>query len=1167
MDKVYSLRSIENKLKCSDQCWVQIVGANQSVIQLLLKHLEFEDSYSNIVVVLPTLKDMSVWSKSLASLLSRKNNVFPMPVSRSWGIDRYVSKKQEKVNRLRSLYSLGRRSLGPSFLITTFEGLAQKTLSKSTYDESTICLSAGENIDVKDFVSKLNTLGYRENYLVGEEGEYSLRGGIIDVFTFSEESPVRIELIGESVASIRIFSQETQRSIRPVESIYIVPAYEYVNLREDKKYIKQKIFDYLIELGVKQEEINQILSGFAEYDNNPGVDAIFPLTIEGDESSLDFLNSETTVFMFPLGFERCLERFKVFLDSSLQLFKGDVLEKRACVSVEETFVNLQRLSEFFQKKRLIEFNNPIPRSNSRFFDVGELLCVPLDVNKSPEDVLGGLLKVAEEGFSVVVLCEFNESIKRLEDLLSLKDSVVYNSLSSFKRTIDDKLIPGVFYLTPGFIDSFVCDLERKVVFLPEKKILGIRQVPIISSDEKLKKLVSSLKELAVGDLVVHVDHGIGRYEGLKQIKAGENKEEFLVVSYRGSDKVYLPVINLAFIQKYKKSEKGRIPALDKLGGESFIKRKVKASLSAEKVAKEILDIQAKRKFGDGLSHTNPGELYDNFVEDFPYQETDDQIRCEEEINSDLASKVPMERMLIGDVGFGKTEIALRAVVRCILNGYQAIFLVPTTVLCHQHFTLFEQRLSKVGIVAQYINRFINKTKRSKTLGDFLSGKIDLLVGTHSLLSKEIKSNKLGLVVIDEEQRFGVVQKERVKRLEAKADFLYLSATPIPRSLHLAIVGLTDVSIIATPPPNRLPIKTIISKYDEDLIRLAIESEVKRGGQVFFVHNKVSELPSVCQNLSNLMPDIKIKFAHGQLKSDGVDKLIVGFLNREFDVLICTTIIESGVDMPNVNTLIVNKAHMFGLSQLYQIKGRVGRSSVQSYAYMLLPNMQVSNEALKRLEILSTYQGLGSGFQIASHDLEIRGAGNIVGQEQSGHIASIGLELYIEMLEKHMKNMETGDSESYIEPEIKIKINAIIPDNFIENYKVRLNIYKELFSASDPDSVDSILHTIEDSYGKVPVEIMNLISVARLKSILGLLSISFVSEIGGDTFELKFSKFMSSSKFSLIFKKINNIEGVLQSSADQRRCLLKLPKSNNILKKHEKINLLFELLKPLFTRLE
>jgi transcription-repair coupling factor (superfamily II helicase) len=707
---------------------------------------------------------------------------------------------------------------------------------------------------------------------------------------------------------------------------------------------------------------------------------------------------------------------------------------------------------------------------------------------------------------VCVLTSGPEQEERVATLLTHRELPVSRKGVALNALVvnppDEKI-----HVMEGFLSSWIWVEQTKTLIIPEHVIFGVVQRKQKSSSAKLKNFLSAFRDLKVADLIVHVTHGVGRYRGMVTLTVGGITADFLHLEYAGTDKIYLPVDKLNLLQRYSGGGEGTAnPSLDKLGGSAWEKKKSQVKAAVKEMADKLLKLQAQRALAHIHTYDPPGDDYFKFEAEFPYEETADQIKAIQEVNQDLEGAKAMDRLVCGDVGFGKTEVALRAAFRVASEGLQVLVLVPTTILCYQHYRTFSDRLNRHGLRVAQVNRFVPPKDQKLTLSDLAAGKVDVLIGTHRLLSEDIKTRRLGLIIVDEEQRFGVIHKEKLKELRAGADILTLTATPIPRTLHMSMLGLRDISIITTPPSNRMSVKTYVAKMDESLIREALEHELDRGGQAFFLHNRVEDIEATTLWIKSLVPKANVRFAHGQMRETELETTIIDFIEHKFDVLVCTTIIESGVDMPNVNTLLVSNADRFGLAQLYQMRGRVGRSSVQAYAYFLTKAPgTLTDDARRRLEVLAAHQELGAGFQIASHDLEIRGAGNLLGSEQSGHAAEVGLEMYTDLLGEAIAEIRGQlPEQTKIDTEIKLPMTALIPESYIKDEGIRLQFYKTLFSVDRRDEVQDIAEELTDRFGPLPEELSRLIMVAKLKIMLSMLGASQISmNAKAGWFEIRF----------------------------------------------------------------
>lgn len=644
--------------------------------------------------------------------------------------------------------------------------------------------------------------------------------------------------------------------------------------------------------------------------------------------------------------------------------------------------------------------------------------------------------------------------------------------------------------------GFVFRLQN-LIFINEDEFLGKRTVRRRHVQRRPGKLQMTLGELELKDYVVHVDHGIGIYLGLKKISVQNIARECLHLEYKGGDKLYVPVDRLDLVQKYKGADQRR-PKIDKLGGTSWARVKERVKASVKRVAEELLETYAARKALSGMQFSVDEHFYREFEASFEYEETPDQAKAIEDVVRDMKSSKPMDRLICGDVGYGKTEVAMRAAFRAALNGKQVAILVPTTLLAQQHYQTFADRFGFYPVNIGLLSRFKTKKEQQEIIKGMKEGTIDIVIGTHRLLQKDIGFKDLGLVIIDEEQRFGVSHKEKLRQYRKLVDVLTLTATPIPRTLHMSLMGVRDLSIIETPPEGRLAVRTYVTRFDEDVIYEAIMQEMDREGQVYFVHNEVETIDGIALRVSRLVPHARVAIAHGQMKEHQLEKSMIRFINKEVDVLISTTIIESGLDIPSVNTLIINRAHKFGLAQLYQIRGRIGRSKERAYAYLLVPNEKIlTSDAKKRLRVIQELSELGSGFKLAAHDLEIRGAGNLLGAEQTGHIAALGFDMYCHIIEQTVRELKGQPLEEEFYPQIDMRVSAHFPSDYIPDMKQRLEMYKRLMSSKDFAQILDVEEEIRDRYGKLPPETENIVSLAELKLIATQLRVQQIQASNGN----------------------------------------------------------------------
>jgi transcription-repair coupling factor (superfamily II helicase) len=1100
---------------------VQVTGASDSLIQLAVLGLVCQHPKNRrLIVVLPESKDVSQWSQFLDQAVAALNTkretsssarlrAAVLPYFSGWGADRYINPDLSRRQRVYAMDLLARTEV-PSILITTLQALAQATISPGEFREATVELKLNQEVDQDELFSKLDDLGYRKVHSVEEEGTYAPRGAIIDIYPPNEDSPARLEFLGDTIVSMRHFDAKDQKSTGSMTSLIIRPTAEFTTPANKKREQNQDLYNCLIEQSVEASDRDGIMQSFGLGIRPSGFDMFAPLMRRNRRATaIDYIQPDD-LLVFPRPRSSCHASYKDFLEEIDESWKRDIEAKRPSMEPGQHFTPLEKMS--FENSSLIEFGNPFSdpaATNLRFEARMVLEGSPVFSKENPVelfdqwvDAIRSVLK-KEEG-SVAILAHHEEQLDRISNLLSHRGLAPQRRESLLRDILAGKTESGSIALGLGDIQSHVWLQDTNTLVLPEHALFGVKKRRPKPPSAKLQNYLSSFRDLKPGDLVVHVQHGIGRYTGMMTMNVAGLTNDFLVIEYSGNDKIYMPVDRLNLLQRYSSGGEGGRGTVDRLGGQVWEKKKSRIKSEIKDMAESLLKLQAARELAGAHRYNPPGDDYFKLEAEFPYEETEDQQKAIDDVFADIVGEKSMDRLICGDVGFGKTEVALRAAMRAVLEGDQVLVLVPTTVLCYQHFRTFSDRLSRHGVKVGQVNRFVDAKTTKANLDALSRGDLDILVGTHRLLSKDIKPKRLGLLVIDEEQRFGVVHKEKLKQLRANAHVLTLTATPIPRTLHMSMLGLRDISIIATPPQERLSVKTYICRFDESLIRDAILNEVARGGQVFFLHNRVEDIEEMRLFIKSLVPGIDVRTAHGQMKEHQLEEVIIDFMEQKFPVLICTTIIESGIDMPNVNTLIVNRAENFGLAQLYQIRGRVGRSSMQAYAYFLTAAEDtLTDEAKKRLEVLSAHQELGAGFQIASYDLEIRGAGNLLGGDQSGKISEIGLELYTDMLETAIAELRGQEVVEKIDTEIKLPVTALIPATYIEAENLRLPLYKSLFSAGTEEDLLRLKRETVDRFGPLPDDLARLFRVATLKRCLSQAKMTSLAVGGRNFYELKF----------------------------------------------------------------
>jgi len=1069
---------------------VQISGLLEPVIQLLLTNIVQRRLNKKLVIVLPTPREVTGWLQFFEANGSNSDGgtlCTVLPFFSNFGNDRFIDHGATQKSRMFSISQLLNPEV-PQIILTTLRGLLQHTFAAELFQKSMINLDVESEYDQEQLVQAVSDLGYVQASVVDEEGKFSVRGGIFDIFPLNSLAPVRIEFVGDSIGSIREFDVQSQRSKTTRKSCTIGLAHEWRAPSVTRKVDAQKIYNHLLDQNIPQADrdgmMNQFLNGL--YFN--GIDMFAPFLREASSTALELASGVGAKFFYPKTLNLCLKDYLDFQDEVVKSRESDIARERPVVGTELHFSEVSADEASLPRHSYVEFGNPFVTDETRHFRMESRLVVdnapPLSQSAAVmfDRWIGVIQDSLFAGVKVGILYVGDEQRERIENLLNHRNLTWAIKKDLLRTVLQPVADPVGIYLSQGDLHSHIQLADSGWLLLPDHNLFGSRPRSKKTGSRKLQNYLSSFADLKAEDLVVHVMHGIGKYKGLTNLSIGGASSDFLVIEYAGADKIYLPVDRLSLLQRYTSGGEGSAShSLDRLGTQTWEKRKSKAKGAAKDMAAELLSLQAKRAIADAPLFSAPEDSYLKFEASFPYEETEDQLKAIMDVEADVRSSRAMDRLICGDVGFGKTEVALRAAFRSVLEGYQVLVLVPTTVLCYQHYRTFADRLTNFGVTCAYVNRFVKGVDEKSAVEGLNRGTVDILVGTHRLLSKDIKPKRLGLLVIDEEQRFGVTHKEKLKHLRAGAHVLTLSATPIPRTLHLAMVGLRDISLIATPPQERIAIKTYVSRFDDELIKDAIESEIRRGGQVFFVHNRVEDIEEVASLLRRLIPQIEVRVGHGQMREHQLEKVILDFVEHKFPVLLCTTIIESGIDMPNVNTLIVNRADRFGLAQLYQLRGRVGRSSRQAYAYFLTPAVEtLSEDAQKRLDILSAFQELGAGFQIASFDLEMRGAGNLLGGEQSGHASTVGLEMYTQMLDEAIAEVRGESVRQPRDTEIKIPVNAFIPMSYIAAERHRLHMYKTIFGCESDTELRQLRDDLRDRYGEEPAEVQLLFLVARLK---------------------------------------------------------------------------------------
>lgn len=1008
------------------------------------------------------------------------------------------SPQQAIINeRIQALHLLP--ALQRGIVLVPINTLLQRLPPPSHVTASSFDLAVGDTFDLEATRLRLAESGYRNSNTVYESGEFAIRGSIMDVFPMGEEQPFRVELFDEEIESLRLFDPETQRSTGTVERITLLPAAEYP-LSETGIAQFRESFRNTFDVDHRS---NQLYLDVTDGIPSPGLEYYLPLFYPTMATLFDYLPQNTGLIELP-GLNAAAEQVWENIEARYESRRHDA--ERPLLVPSSLFMPVTELQASLKNHGRARLHAD---KGIRF----PFTAMPELISSEREHPLTPLLSLAEEAPHTHILL-VAESAGRQQALVELlqKRGVQPTLFNDWAHYLSSDSKPQ-WGLTVGQIHQGFNSPEHELLLVAEPQLYGQRALAERRRSRQTtvdaENIFRSLGELTEGAPVVHIDHGVGRYQGLTHMQVDGQEHEFLLLEYAGGDKIYLPVSSLHLISRYGGSDNEHAP-LTRLGSEQWSKARQKAAEKIHDVAAELLNTYARREARTGRAFTLPQEAYDSFAGSFPYPETPDQATAITSVLADLTADRPMDRLVCGDVGFGKTEVAMRAAFVAVQNNTQVAVLVPTTLLAQQHYDSFVDRFAKWPVTIEVLSRFRTAKEKTDVLERLAAGKVDIVVGTHQLIQGNITFKDLGLVVVDEEHRFGVRHKEKLKAMRAEADILTLTATPIPRTLNMAMAGMRDISIIATPPEQRLPVRTFVSERSNSIVHEAIQRELLRGGQVYYLNNDIQKMGRLREELQQLVPDARIGIAHGQMRERELEQVMTQFYHRQYNVLLCTTIIETGIDIPSANTIIIERADKLGLAQLHQLRGRVGRSHHQAYAFMLTPSSKaLTKDAKKRLEAIQNASELGAGFMLANHDLEIRGAGELLGDEQHGHIETIGFTLYMDMLEQAveaLKRGETPDMETPLKagPDINLGIPALIPEDYLPDVFMRLTLYKRIASAGTLDALNELKVEMIDRFGMLPPQVNNLCRITELRwqaEALGIIRI----DVGKDTGRLEFSE--------------------------------------------------------------
>lgn len=1052
------------------------------------------------LVIVPSLADAQALECALR-FFEPKTDLYILPPFDVGVYSGLYPNRRVITQRLAWLWSAGQAKAGEIF-IAPIDALAQRTLPYATLRQSSFSLTKSEPIP-GDLSARLQSLGYMSVPIVEDVGTFAFRGGILDIYSPALPGPARFELFGDIIDSIRSFDPDTQRSAGTLNRVDVIPAQEILFSDENRSraagLYKASIEDH----DVDKEDAHLYLQSLAQGQYQQGMEFLISYFYEHPDLPAAHFSEPLTVWhLDPLSISRQYDELARTHKEDFETSAHQIVRPR----FDDVFSSLDQTLQFSGSPRIHltrvrieespaedEAHPILPFSTS---DMKEIAATARGLGGKASELSTFLEKKLADWKNVHTKVFFSTStqsqaqrLKLLLEKAQAKAEVIVEDEYQWQNWIEaQEHDPSLVHVITREIPESFRAPEEGFLVLKDEDLFGARAHRVrarekVSKQSEIEARAHALNfgDLKPGDFIVHKLHGIGVYEGLKVMPIQGFDAEFLQLRYKDNDRLYLPVYRIGQIQKYSGPSAPHL--IDKLGGPGWEKTKTKVRSHLRDVAAELLEIYTKRALAERPPYHGKNEDYFSFEAAFPYQETDDQLKAIEDILTDLQKTSPMDRLVCGDVGFGKTEVAMRAAFKVVQDNKQVAVIAPTTVLTFQHLETFKNRFSKWPLEIRSLNRFVPKKDVTKTLKDLKEGKVDIIIGTHRLLSQDVQFNDLGLLVIDEEQRFGVKQKERLRKLRTHLDTLAMSATPIPRTLNLSLVGVRDLSLINTPPLDRLPTRTFVTKFDKDTIRKSILSEISRGGQIYFIHNRIQSINALADELRATVPEVRFRVAHGQMEEGALEKVMVEFFHHEIDMLLCTTIVESGMDIPKANTMFIDNAQQLGLSQLYQLRGRVGRSKERAYCYLLIPNhRKLEKDAQERLRIIQENSSLGSGIRIAQYDLELRGAGDILGEEQAGHINAVGYELYLELLDEAVHLAKGEERPLDIEPEINVRIPALIPDSYMPDIRVRLAYYKALSEIRGPEDLDRIEEELRDQFGRPPEPVMNLMGLMLIRKV-------------------------------------------------------------------------------------
>ena len=1113
-----------------------ITGANAGAFSLLLKQIISKLNEPLILVEENENKAQNLYGELSAILDSEQVQIFSLDATIA--TQTAVSSPDELSSRIQALSFLLSKKAG--IVITTPQGLQYKLSNPTDFAQAKRVFIPEKEYELTELNNWLVHSGYQKEALVAKPGEFAIRGDILDIYPLDRENPVRIEFFGDEIDTVKEFNLATQRSTQEIDLVEITAAQDRVFSSDAIKKAAEKIRKDMADAPAPEKAVKDHFTVALDNLDTGGLPQNYSFLvdylIEKPSSLLDYLapNGQILIDDFPL-----IKQSVETVDEQNAAFISDELKTGAMLPGQKLRADFDKVLSQDKHHRI--YFSLFQRSMGRL-RLGQMLNWQ---TREPEQFFSQMPLIKSElesykksGQTVILQADNNKRARQI-------DQTMVDFGLSLPIVGEDEIIEGQCQIVvAGYTSGFTLPTV-KLVYLTERELFNKRpqrkkRIKTLENAQRLRNYT----ELKPGDYVVHINHGIGRFEGIKTLENNGVKRDYITITYQRGDQLFVPADQLSLVQKYVGSE-GKTPHINKLGGSEWAKTKRKVQSKVEDIADDLIELYAKRESEKGFAFSPDDDLQRKFDDAFPYPETADQLRSIKEIKEDMEKPKPMDRLVVGDVGFGKTEVALRAAFKAVQDNKQVAFLVPTTILAQQHYETIQDRFKDFPVNIAMLSRFQTPAESKEIIEGVKDGKIDLVVGTHRILSKDVEFKNLGLLIVDEEQRFGVKHKERLKQLKANIDVLTLTATPIPRTLHMSMVGVRDLSVMETPPQNRYPIQTYVMEQIPSVVKDACLREMQRDGQVFYLHNRISDIDETVEKLQQLIPNARIASAHGRMSQNQLEDILYRFLNREFDILVTTTIIETGIDMPNVNTMIIEDADHYGLSQLYQLRGRIGRSARLAYAYFLYqPNKVLTEVGEKRLDAIRDFTELGSGFKIAMRDLSIRGAGNMLGAQQHGFIDSVGYDLYSQMLSDAIKERKGKKTVKKSNAEIDLKLEAYIPDSYIGDQEEKIEFYKKIKAVNNQEELDKIEDELIDRFGDYPVSVENLLAVAGLKVNADLAQVLNVLKISDDKIKVEFNNNASHElEGPNIFKALEHVDLKARISMNQEKrmvVLLQLP---------------------------